>query len=209
MASLQTLIADTNGKKINTDGADAGQCTAVPHFWEKLNGWPVVLGNAKDTLADAPSGFYAKVTNSPTNCPPPGAVIVWGSSWGEGLGHTAVVVSANVNLFTCMEQNDGDNGLCHEGTHNYGGVTGWFYPLSETAVTAPVVEGGPQVVPIKEIVNVRTAPNTTATIVAQLHIGTCQVQEIVTGQEATVGTHTSDLWGKTEGGHFFSMSATL
>lgn len=209
MASLQTLIADVNGKTINTDGADSGQCTAIPHYWEKLNGWPIVLGNAKDTLANAPGSFYTKVANNPNNFPAPGAIIVWGTTWGEGLGHTAVVVSANVNSFVCMEQNDGDNGLAHEGTHNYGGVTGWFYPTAVVTVTAPVTEGGPQVVPIKEIVNVRTAPDTTAAIVTQLHVGTCQIQKIVTGQEATVGAHSSNLWGLTEGGHYFSMAATL
>ena len=209
MISLQTFLIDVNGKRVNTDGADAGQCTAVPHLWEQDNSWPVVLGNAKDTLGNASSSFYAKVANTPTNFPPPGAVIVWGSTWGEGYGHTAVVVAANANLFTCIEQNDGDNGLAHEGTHNYGGIIGWFFPLSAQVNSGPVTEGGPQVVEIKEIVNVRTEPSTAGAVVAQLHVGTCQVQKIIQGETATVGTHSSDMWGLTEGGHYFSMAATM
>jgi hypothetical protein len=211
MASVQDLINKYNGTKINTDGADAGQCTAVPHAWEEMNGWPVVLGNAKDTLGNAPSAVYLKVTNTPTNAPVPGSIVVWGPTWGGGLGHTAVVVASNINTFECFEQNDGDNGLAHVGTHNYSGVEGWFTPLTLSApvVQAPPVGAAfPRTVPIHEIVNVRTSPKVSAPVVGQLHVGTCVITAQTGGDSGTVGTHTSSLWYQTQGGHWFNSAVT-
>lgn len=127
MYDIEKFIKQVDGKKINTDGADNGQCTAIPHLWQKLNNWPIVMGNAKDTLAHAPSASYRKVDNSADNYPPAGAIMVWGSSWGEGYGHTGVVVSATAHTFEAVEQNNGDNGLAHVVSHpHYTGVLGWF-----------------------------------------------------------------------------------
>lgn len=206
MLAVQELYK-YNGQEIRTDDADYGQCTAVPHRWELDNGWPVVLGNAKDTLANAPSNFYVKTMNAPANYPLPGAIMVWGPSWGGGYGHTAVVVSANANLFTCIEQNDGDNGLVHEATHNYAGVEGWFYPRVVAPQAAPT--GFPRVVPIHSLVNVRTEPHLSAPIVAQLHPGTCLITGEVTGDEATFGSHSTNQWGVTQNKHYFTMGATM
>jgi hypothetical protein len=126
MYDLEQFIKQVDGKKINTDGSDSGQCTAIPHLWEKVNGWPIVMGNAKDTLASAPAE-YERVYNSATNFPPKGAILVWGPSWGEGYGHTAVVVSADAHSFESVEQNNGDDGLAHVVSHpHYNGVLGWF-----------------------------------------------------------------------------------
>lgn len=127
MHSVTSFIKQVDQKKINTDGADSGQCTAIPHLWEKLNGWPIVKGNAKDTFTNAPTSSYKKVKNAADNFPPPGAIMVWGSSWGGGYGHTGVVVSANAHTFKAVEQNNGDHGLAHVVTHaHYNGVLGWF-----------------------------------------------------------------------------------
>lgn len=126
MYDINKFIKQVQEKKISTDGADNGQCTAVPHLWQKLNHWPIVRGNAKDTFANAPSS-YTKVHNSASNYPPKGAIVVWGSSWGGGYGHTGVVVSANAHTFKAVEQNNGDHGLAHVVTHaHYNGVLGWF-----------------------------------------------------------------------------------
>jgi len=125
--NINDFIKLVDGKKIGTNSADNGQCTAIPALWEKENGWPIVPGDAKDTLANAPSSAYEKVDNTPTNCPPEGAIMVWGPSWGEGHGHTGVVVSANAHTFSTVEQNNGDGGLAHVQSHpHYNGVLGWF-----------------------------------------------------------------------------------
>lgn len=209
--TIQDLINQVNGKKINTDGADNGQCTAIPHTWEAGNGWPVVLGNAKDTYADAPVASYDHTLNSQTNYPQPGAIIVWGATWGEGYGHTAVVVSANQNIFTCVEQNDGDNGLAHVGSHNYSGVLGWFTPkaLEAPAVQAPATGTGfPKTVTVNTACNARTAPSIAAPVAAVVHVGTIVVTGEVGGGNGTVGAHTSNQWYVTQAGHYFDVAAT-
>jgi surface antigen len=124
---IEKFIKEVEGKKINTDGADNGECTAIPHLWQKVNGWPIVTGNADQTLDRASSSAYEKVHNSASNYPPKGAIMVWDGSWGGGYGHTAVVVSANEHSFDSVEQNNGDGGLAHVVTHpHYKGVLGWF-----------------------------------------------------------------------------------
>ena len=154
MPAVQDLINQRNGTVFGITGPDQGQCTAVAHAWELMCGLPIVYGNAIDTFDNAPDVLYAKELNTPEGVPAPGAIMVWNMPWGkyfdEGqlhyAGHTAVVVSANVNTFDCLEQNDGNNGVTYIGRHNYADVIGWFTPrmlqslppAQSTPVEAPV-----------------------------------------------------------------------
>jgi septal ring factor EnvC (AmiA/AmiB activator) len=58
----------------------------------------------------------------------PVLIICWDSSWGEGDGHTALVLKADVNSFTVLEQNNPIGSPVRQGTHAYQGVQGWIYP---------------------------------------------------------------------------------
>jgi hypothetical protein len=138
MATVQDLINQYNGHIFGITGPDQGQCTAVPHAWERLLGLPIVYGNAKDTFANAPDDLYHKELNTPAGVPSPGAIIVWDSAWGAGYGHTAVVTVANVRTFDCLEQNDGEGGVTHVGRHDYAHIIGWFTPRVLDAPPAPV-----------------------------------------------------------------------
>lgn len=147
MATVQDLINQYDGHIFGITGPDTGQCTAVAHAWEEMLGLPIVYGNAKDTFANAPDDLYHKELNTPEGVPSPGAIMVWDDKWGGGYGHTAVVVSANVNTFDCLEQNDGDGGKTHVGRHNYADTIGWFTPK---VLDAPVPEPTPEPAPVEE-----------------------------------------------------------
>jgi hypothetical protein len=67
-------------------------------------------GGAKDMLR-AGSTFYDqdvnRIQNTPNGIPPKGAIVVFdGSIWNK-WGHTGVVVDADINRITILEQNGG------------------------------------------------------------------------------------------------------
>ena len=141
MPNVQDLINQYNGQVFGVTGPDSGQCTAVAHAWEQMLGLPIVYGNALDTFDNAPDYLYHKELNTPDGVPAPGAIMVWDAKWGNGYGHTGVVVSANVNTFDVLEQNDGDGGITHVGRHNYADTIGWFTPRvldAPAEVPAPI-----------------------------------------------------------------------
>ena len=77
-------------------------------------------------MKNADSSHYSIVENGPTNYPPAGAIICWGSTWGGGYGHTAVVLAATPDEFVAFEQNNPEGSPPLVATHTYSGVAGWI-----------------------------------------------------------------------------------
>jgi len=135
MISVSTIINEYFGKTgIGNTPQNKGQCVGLVSVYQDALGAPHEYGNAKDLLADANTNLFDVVYNDPKNYnqfPPTGAIMVWGSSWGNGLGHCGIVVLANGYSFTTFEQNDITNvdntGACEVLNHaNYTGVLGWL-----------------------------------------------------------------------------------
>lgn len=127
MIDLAPFIAEYLGKANTGDTPqNAGQCVGLVEKWLDANAKPHIWGNAADLLANADPKMYKRVTNIPTNCPPPGAVVCWNGSWGDGAGHTAIVVAANVMFLAVFEQNDPTGSPPVVATHSYAGVQGWL-----------------------------------------------------------------------------------
>ena len=114
-------VANTGDNPVNR-----GQCVGLVEAWLDVLGKPHIPGNAKDLLDGADHKVYKVTANLPSNFPQPGAIIVWGGSWGGGYGHTAVVLAANVNHVVTFEQNDPTGSPPLVATHNYSGVIGWI-----------------------------------------------------------------------------------
>jgi hypothetical protein len=129
--------------KFNADGtrtADAGQCTAVAHYWQKSLGLPIVYGDAFQIFDNAPSEQYYKTPWGPNMIAPSGSIIIW-NSYPEnkngvgtgphllgGAGHIAVVISANSTGFVSLDQNWPTGSVVKMVSHDYAGVKGWLYP---------------------------------------------------------------------------------
>lgn len=127
MIDLATFIAQYLGQGGTGDTAEnKGQCVGLIEVWLDANKKPHIWGNAADLLANADAKAYKRVTNIPTNAPPPGAVVCWNKTWGNGAGHTAIVVAANPQALVVFEQNDPTGSPPVVATHNYTGVVGWL-----------------------------------------------------------------------------------
>ncbi len=212
MSVVDTFASKYNGQKIKSPHGIAGQCVSVSSEFAVEQGWPELFGSGDDTAyhiwLNGVAG-YEKIPNTPSNFPSVGDIMFFGPTYGGGGGHTGVVVSANANSVTLVEQNDPYGSAVHEKTYNYNGACGWFHhPQAAPAPQPAPPSGGGGVYPVKHVVNVRTAPHVTAPIVAALHVGTVQITGIVTGDNGTVGAHTSNQWGITLNGHYFCMAAT-
>lgn len=126
MIDLAPFIAEHLGKANTGDTpGNKGQCVGLIEVWLDANGKKHIWGNADQLLANADPKVYKRTTNIPTNHPPPGAIVCWNGSWGDGAGHTAIVVAANVMFLVAFEQNDPTGSPPVVATHNYNGIEGW------------------------------------------------------------------------------------
>ena len=126
-AALITFIDEYLGKANTGDTPEnKGQCVGLVEMWTDLHHTPHIWGNAVDLMRNADPGAYKVVQNSPINFPPTGAIVCWGTSWGAGAGHTAVVIAANTERLVVFEQNNPEGSAPIVATHDYQGVMGWI-----------------------------------------------------------------------------------
>ncbi|SRR6266436_1013069 len=109
-----------------------GQCVGLVSVYMDSLGIAHEWGNAKDLLENADLNKFEVIYNDPDNYdqyPKPGNIMVLGKTWGNGFGHTGVVLRANGYSFSLFDQN---NPAGHTPTitnfPNYAGVSGWLNP---------------------------------------------------------------------------------
>lgn len=112
--------------RTGTTAENRGQCVGLVAAWIAAHALPPIWGNAVDLLRNADLRTYRVVGNLPNNCPRPGDIVCWNSTWGGGYGHTAVVVAASVMRLAVFEQNDPAGAAPLVATHDYSGVAGWI-----------------------------------------------------------------------------------
>lgn len=124
------------GKYIDVDGYYGAQCWDLAARYSLDIGLPAVA-----TGDGAAAGIYENFntngnashynrhpqsTTDPNSVPRPGDIIVWNRNMGGGYGHVAVVLKANWDTVTVLEQNPG---AAHVTTYkNYANVLGWLRP---------------------------------------------------------------------------------
>jgi hypothetical protein len=126
MADLLAFLQLHLGQVVGDTGSNHGQCVGLVEAWGDANHKPHIWGNAAVLLANADKVAYKAEFNTPTNYPTAGNIVVWGPSWGAGMGHCAVVLAANVGGMAVFEQNDPEGAPCLVGMHDYDGVLGWL-----------------------------------------------------------------------------------
>ena len=118
-----------NGKGIDYDNWYGFQCMDLYHQFDKecigSKNYPAPA--AKDVWNKYDSNFYTRISNTPTNIPQEGDVIIWGTIIGP-YGHIAVFYAGDVINFTSFDQNFPINSKCHFQVHSYKGVLGWLRP---------------------------------------------------------------------------------
>jgi surface antigen len=127
LEKLIAFIAQYLGAKgTGTTAQNAGQCVGLIERWLGVLGVGPIWGNAADLMKNADPRYYTVVPNRPDNYPPAGAVVCWGTTWGTGYGHTAVVIAATASALAVFEQNDPLGRYPSVATHDYDGVMGWI-----------------------------------------------------------------------------------
>ena len=92
-------------------------------FWNDFTGEATIIKNVASTLAK------------------PGDVFVYGSHWGQGWGHTGIVLSATLNSITVLEQNYLGGGydkweVTTKRTHQYSNPMWFIRPKYKVKTTA-------------------------------------------------------------------------
>lgn len=119
----------TNAPGVGDTDPNRGQCVGLIEVWIDTLKLPHIWGNAADLLANAPLASYGRVYNGPTDFPMPGDIVVWGSAWGGGFGHTGIAVTAHVMSLTAFQQNDPTDSPPHLKVYTYSGILGWLRPF--------------------------------------------------------------------------------
>lgn len=126
---LDDFIATNLGKKVELYGEPRYQCVdLVEQYNRDVIGAPRLYGNAADFARNPQPNFYTYIKNTLMYIPPRGAIAVWNRNVGNGNGHTAIVLEANLMKFKSLDQNwpQGDPVLVVD--HDYKNVDGFLVP---------------------------------------------------------------------------------
>lgn len=179
---MQTWLNSVNGQVVDMDGAYGGQCWDLwSSYARNVHNIPAADTNTVDGYAasvytdrynrsQALQNTFTRETGNYT--PVYGDVAFWN---GAGMNHVAIVIRDNNNgTLSTMSQNPNKAGYV---TISKNGIIGYFHPRSAADTPAPTpASGSVTVIPRTykvnvDTLNVRSAPSTSAPVVAQYHNG--------------------------------------
>lgn len=179
--NIQEWMNTVNGKIIDMDSAYGGQCWDLwSSYAQNVYGIPAADTNTVDGYAasvysaryDRSQALQNTFTRKAGNYTPTyGDVAFWN---GNGMNHVAIIVKDNGNgTLNTMSQNPNKAGYT---TISKAGIIGYFHPRS-TSTPAPAPSNNtvtiiPRTYKVNvDTLNVRSAPSTSAQVVAQYHYG--------------------------------------
>lgn len=180
--NIQEWMNTVNGKIIDMDGAYGGQC------WDLWSSYARNVYNIPAADTNTVDGYAASVYSArydrsqalknaferkpPANYTPTyGDVAFWN---GSGMNHVAIVVKDNGNgTLNTMSQNPDKAGYV---TISKNGIIGYFHPRSANTPTPTPTNNNVIIIPRTykvnvDVLNVRSAPSTSAQVVAQYRYG--------------------------------------
>lgn len=171
--NIQEWMNSVNGKIIDMDGAYGGQCWDLwSSYARNVYGIPAADTNTVDGYAasvytaryDRSRALQNTFSREASNYTPGyGDVAFWN---GAGMNHVAIVVKDNGNgTLGTMSQNPNKAGYV---TLSKNGIIGYFHP--RTANNNVTITPRTYKVNVN-VLNVRSAPSTSAQVVAQYHYG--------------------------------------
>lgn len=177
---IQTWLNSVNGQTVDMDGAYGGQCWDLwSSYARNVYGIPAADTNTVDGYAasvytsryDRSQALQNTFSRESANYTPTyGDVAFWN---GAGMNHVAIVVRDNGNgTLETMSQNPNKAGYT---TISKAGIIGYFHPRTVNTATTPTgnnVTIIPRTYKVNvDTLNVRSAPSTSAQVVAQYHYG--------------------------------------
>ena len=179
--NIQEWMNSVNGQVIDTDNAYGGQCWDLwSSYARNVYGIPAADTNTVDGYAA--SVYTTRFHNSRAlqdvftkeqadYTPTYGDVAFWN---GNGMNHVAIVIRDNGNgTLETMSQNPNKAGYV---TLSKNGIIGYFHPRSTSTPAPTPANNNATIIPHTykvnvDTLNVRSAPSTSAPIVAQYHYG--------------------------------------
>lgn len=179
--NIQEWMNSVNGKIIDMDGAYGGQCWDLWSSYARnvysipaadtntVDGYAASVYTTRYNRSQALQNAFAREAGNYT--PAYGDVAFWN---GNGMNHVAIVVRDNGNgTLNTMSQNPNKAGYV---TLSKAGIIGYFRPrTANTPAPAPSnnnVTITPRTYKVNvDTLNVRSAPSTSAQVVAQYHYG--------------------------------------
>lgn len=136
MISFDDFITKWNNKGCDWDGYYGYQCMDLYHQYnfECVGGRDIPAPAAKYVWNKYDTDAYDRISNSPTNFPQKGDIVIWGDGVGQ-YGHIAVCISADSMTLQSFDQNWPLGSVCHKQPHNYRGVLGWLRPKKKVIET--------------------------------------------------------------------------
>ena len=203
---MQTWLNTVNNTVVDMDGAYGGQCWDLwSSYARNVYGIPAADTNTVDGYAasvytdryNRSQALQNTFTREAGNYTPVyGDVAFWN---GNGMNHVAIVVRDNGNgTLNTMSQNPNKAGYV---TISKNGIIGYFHP--RTANTAAPASNNVTIIPRTykvnvDVLNVRSAPSTSAEAVAQYHYGqTVNLSEGGTIADGYIWAHYTGASGAT------------
>lgn len=178
---IQTWMNTVNGKIIDIDGAYGGQCWDLwSSYAQNVYDIPAADTNTVDGYAasvytmryDRSQALQNTFTREAGNYTPVyGDVAFWN---GAGMNHVAIVIKDNGNgTLSTMSQNPDKAGYV---TLSKNGIIGYFHPRTTNTPAPTPSNNNVAIIPRTykvnvDVLNVRSAPSTSAQVVAQYHYG--------------------------------------
>lgn len=179
--NIQEWMNSVNGQVVDMDGAYGGQCWDLwSSYARNVYGIPAADTNTVDGYAasvysaryDRSRALQDTFSREGANYTPVyGDVAFWN---GNGMNHVAIVVKDNGNgTLETMSQNPNKAGYV---TIPKNGIIGYFHPRSASAPAPAPASNNVTIIPRTykvnvDALNVRSAPSTSAQVVAQYHYG--------------------------------------
>lgn len=131
--TLASFVCTWLGKPCQFDGIGSAQCVDLVNQWihDGLAREPI-RANADGLLAAAPPDRWLRTANSPSNFPPPGAVVVWRAEVADldigPFGHCGIALLSDTMHLVTLDQNWAGQPYGAVIAHSYAGVSGWLTP---------------------------------------------------------------------------------
>ena len=123
--AVDSYVQSVNGTTVDVDGAHGGQCVDLTaDYAMKVCGAGNIFGNGMDWYNNGTA--LASFTQVPAGSPAQkGDVACWGPSWGDGLGHVAIVLEDLGGSLKTLTQNPGPANITNLGKN---GLMGYLRP---------------------------------------------------------------------------------
>lgn len=179
--NAQEWMNSVNGQVVDMDGAYGGQCWDLWSSYARnvygipaadtntVDGYAASVYTARYNRSQALQNTFTREAGNYT--PVYGDVAFWN---GNGMNHVAIVVRDNGNgTLNTMSQNPNKAGYV---TISKNGIIGYFHPRTANTPAPAPADNNVTIIPRTykvnvDVLNVRSAPSTSAQVVAQYHYG--------------------------------------